>query len=68
MEHGLSDNTLTAYRADINALTRYLQVMKISGAHVREEHLEQFLSKAAGKAERSRLRRLSSVRRYYGLH
>ena len=66
MEHGLSDNTLAAYRTDINTLIRYLRVLKISSARVREEHLEQFLSKAAGRAERSRLRRLSSVRRYYG--
>ena len=66
MEHGLSDNTLAAYRADINTLIRYLRVLKISSARVREEHLEQFLSLAAGRAERSRLRRLSSVRRYYG--
>ena len=66
MEHGLSDNTLAAYRTDINTLIRYLQVLKISSTRVREEHLEQFLSMAAGRAERSRLRRLSSVRRYYG--
>ena len=65
VEHGLSPNTLSAYRADINRLDKYLKGIKLDCFRAREENLVQFMSSAAGQADRSRSRRLSSIRRYY---
>ena len=65
MEHGLSPNTLSAYRGDINRLGKFLENIKLDCVRAREENLAHFISSAAGQTDRSRSRRLSSIRRYY---
>ena len=67
MEHGLSDNTLNSLQGRYKCFDSIFTSFEDKWcSHVREEHLEQFLSKAAGKAEKKPVKRLSSVRRYYG--
>ena len=65
VEHGLSNNTLSAYRSDIRSLNGYLKEIKLDCLRAHESNLIDYMSAAAGASPRSRSRRLSSIRRYY---
>ncbi|OOG23868.1 site-specific tyrosine recombinase XerD [Thioalkalivibrio denitrificans] len=66
-EHGLSDHTLAAYRADLNALARWLQGRGVAVEQAERAELLAYLSHrvAAGARPRSTARLLSSLRRFY---
>lgn len=66
-EHGLSDHTLAAYRADLTALARWLADREVSVEQAGRGDLLAYLSHrvAAGARPRSTARLLSSLRRFY---
>jgi len=67
MEHGLSDNTLCAYRNDLLNLLQWLSEVQISISDARHEHLLDYLAYRVrhGMQPRSGARLLSSIRRFY---
>lgn len=67
IEHGLSDNTLNAYRNDLLNLLRWLSNLKICISDAKREHLLEYLSYRVGEGTqpRSAARLLSSIRRFY---
>src|SRR5215211_6837479 len=67
MERGLSPNTLSAYRADLTALDRWLQGHGGSSLAAKRADVLAFIAfrVEAGARPRSTARQLSSFRRYY---
>ena len=67
MERGLSPNTLSAYRADLTALDRWLQARGSSSVAAKRADLLAFIAwrVEAGARPRSTARQLSSFRRFY---
>jgi integrase/recombinase XerD len=67
MERGLSPNTLSAYRADLTALDRWLQSRNAEILTAKRADLLEFIAwrVAAGARPRSTARQLSSFRRFY---
>ena len=67
MEHGLSENTLSAYRNDLFNLLKWLSNCQISISDAKHEHLLEYLAYrvAQGMQPRSGARLLSSIRRFY---
>jgi integrase/recombinase XerD len=68
MQHGLSRNTLSAYRSDLAAFAIWLNATKAAGLlQARREHLLDYLSARshAGVKSRTAARLLSTLRRYY---
>ena len=67
MEHGLSDNTLSAYRNDLFNLLRWLSNLQVSISEAKHEHLLDYLAYRVtqGMQPRSGARLLSSIRRFY---
>ncbi|MEJ2508687.1 MAG: site-specific tyrosine recombinase XerD [Gammaproteobacteria bacterium] len=68
MERGLSENTLSAYRADLLATVRWLAQTSARGlAAVKAEDLMDLLAArtASGNSPRSAARLLSTLRRFY---
>lgn len=67
VEHGLSENTLSAYRNDLIGLSRWLSTLPISITDVGREHLLDYLSYRVqqGSRPRTSARLLSSIRRFY---
>lgn len=67
MERGLSPNTLSAYRADLTALDRWLQARGGSGVKANRADVMDFIAwrVQAGARPRSTARQLSSFRRFY---
>jgi integrase/recombinase XerD len=67
MERGLSPNTLAAYRADLTALDRWLEVHETELASAKRGDLLAFMAARvqAGARPRSTARQLSSFRRFY---
>jgi integrase/recombinase XerD len=67
MERGLSPNTLSAYRADLTALDRWLQLRGGSGMTARRADVLAFIAwrVESGARPRSTARQLSSFRRFY---
>jgi len=63
LEDGLSKNTLTSYRRDLEQLALFLKKTPLEKA--REEDLFSFLASRKGKAT-SAARMLSSLKRFYG--
>jgi integrase/recombinase XerD len=66
-EQGLSDNTLAAYRSDLEALHRWLHARGGALAQADREELQAYLAHcvARGARPRTSARLLSSLRRYY---
>ena len=66
LEHGLSRNTLAAYRRDLDLLARWLQPQKLRLLEVREHHLNAYFSDrhASSKATTAN-RRLSVFKRFF---
>ena len=67
MEQGLSDHTLSAYRADLSGTILFLHKYGRSLADARREDLLSYLSQRvkAGARPRTTARLLSSLRRFY---
>ena len=67
MERGLSENTLAAYRADLQSLKTWLEDHSIDLLDARRDHLLNFVAwrVESGARPRSTARQLSSIRRFY---
>ena len=67
VERGLSPNTLSAYRADLTALDRWLQTRGSSATQANRDDVLAFIEwrVQAGARPRSTARQLSSFRRFY---
>ena len=67
MERGLSENTLSAYRSDLQGLSKALQAEQRTLQSARREELLSYLAERAsnGAHARTTARLLSSMRRYY---
>lgn len=67
MERGLSENTLSAYRSDLQGLAKALLAEQRSLLSARREDLLGYLAERASKGAHARTtaRLLSSIRRYY---
>ena len=67
MEHGLSENTLSAYRNDLFNLIKWLSNAQVSISEVKHQHLLDYLAYRVtqGMQPRSSARLLSSIRRFY---
>lgn len=68
LEHGLSENTLKAYRADLNSLSVYLAEHDVRLTAALPQHLHAFLHKMFQRnvSARTVARCLSTLRRFYG--
>lgn len=66
-ERGLADNTLSAYRADLQGLSRWLDEQGVNVLTAGRDHLLAFLAwrMQQGARPRSTARQLSSIRRFY---
>ena len=66
-ERGLADNTLSAYRADLVGLCRWLDHQHVGILQVQRDQLLAFLAWRVqqGARPRSTARQLSSIRRFY---
>jgi integrase/recombinase XerD len=65
MERGLSENTLSAYRSDLNKFSLWLEKKKVELLNVQTDNVLAFLSISDNKSSRTIARRLSSIRRLY---
>ena len=67
VEHGLSENTLRAYRNDLLGLSRWLSRTATGITEAHREHVLDYLSYRVqqGSRPRSSARLLSSIRRFY---
>ena len=67
VEHGLSENTLAAYRNDLLGLSRWLSRTATSLADAHQDHVLDYLSYRVqrGSKPRTSARLLSSIRRFY---
>ena len=65
MERGLSENTLTAYRSDLNLFAAWLGLKGSGLLRARRADVLDFLAGQAGAPPRTISRRLSSLRRFY---
>lgn len=66
-EQGLSDNTLSAYRSDLENYARWSLQNNIALASAKQSDLQRFLGKRVreGVTPRTSARQLSSLRRFY---
>lgn len=64
-EFGLSDNTLNAYRADLNTYINWLEKNNLRVSTADWQDVSRFLDHFPNASPRSRARRLSSLRRFY---
>ena len=67
MEHGLSQNTLSAYRSDLNQLAKWLKKSNIELQNATQQDLESYIHYRFTKGVKARTsaRFLSSIRRFY---
>lgn len=65
MRHGLSDNTLSAYRSDLLTFSAWLASQDRDLLSVSADRILAFLASRGGQAQRTRSRRLSTLRRLY---
>lgn len=65
MRHGLSDNTLSAYRSDLLTFAAWLANQDRDLLSASADRILAFLASRGGQAQRTRSRRLSTLRRLY---
>ncbi len=67
LEKGLSDNTLSAYRTDLNHLSLYLQKNKLTVINCKELNIEEFIASRydQGISHRSNARCISATKRFF---
>ncbi|MFT5450242.1 MAG: integrase/recombinase XerD [Gammaproteobacteria bacterium] len=68
VEHGLSANTLAAYRSDLKTFAKWLAARDTALLAATRDDLMSFLSDSALIPPRTVARRLSTLRRFYRLH
>lgn len=66
MERGISDNTLSAYRSDLQAFATWLNGRGVGLQQAQDADLRGFLGSIQSGSARTMARRLSSLRRFYG--
>lgn len=66
METGMSKNTLTAYRNDLELFSRWLADRSMSLIHCKDGDIRTYLASMGNRSVRTLARRLSSIRRFYG--
>ncbi len=66
MEHGLSQNTLAAYRRDLSHFSRWLEHRAAGLGGASRVNVLEYLSSLAAAPPRTVARRLSALRRFYG--
>ncbi len=66
MERGVSDNTLTAYRSDLQNYVLWLDKNNCEMTAAQESDLRYYLSSMQGRTARTMARHLSSLRSLYG--
>ena len=65
MERGLSENTLTAYRADLTHFARFARARRLGLLEVERGHVLDYLVSMIDASPRTTARRLSALRRFY---
>jgi integrase/recombinase XerD len=65
MERGVSENTLAAYRSDLQKYALWLDKNKCQMTAAQEGDLRNYLSSMQGRTARTMARHLSSIRRLY---
>ncbi len=65
MESGLSENTLSAYRTDLNLFSQWLQKQGCRILQTRRTDIYHYLASQSSSSPRTMARRLSSLRRFY---
>jgi integrase/recombinase XerD len=65
MERGVSDNTLSAYRSDLQKYTLWLDKNNSEITIAEESHVRNYLASMQGRTARTMARHLSSIRRLY---
>lgn len=65
MERGVSDNTLTAYRSDLQKYVIWLNKNNCEMTAAQEGDLRNYLSSMQGRTARTMARHLSSIKRLY---
>ncbi len=65
VERGVSDNTLSAYRSDLQKYALWLDKNKREMTSIQEGDLRNYLSSMQGRTARTMARHLSSIRRLY---
>ncbi len=65
MERGVSENTLAAYRSDLQKYVLWLDKNKCQMTAAQEGDLRNYLASMQGKTARTMARHLSSIRRLY---
>lgn len=65
MEHGLADNTLTAYRSDLRRFSRWLRGNGTGLLATQRSDVLTFLASEAGNPAKTVARRLSTLRRFF---
>jgi len=65
MERGVSDNTLTAYRSDLQKYVLWLDKNNCEMTAAQESDLRNYLSSMQGRTARTMARHLSSIKRLY---
>lgn len=67
LERGLSENTLSAYRSDLQSLAKWLLAQQSDLLAASQQELKEYLQQRveAGAKPRSTARLLSSIRRFY---
>lgn len=65
MERGVSENTLAAYRSDLQKYALWLDKNKCQMTAAQEGDLRNYLASMQGKTARTMARHLSSIRRLY---
>ena len=68
VEHGLSANTLAAYRSDLKTFAKWLAARDSALLGVTRDDLMEFLTDSASVPPRTVARRLSTLRRFYRWH
>jgi len=66
MERGVSENTLSAYRSDLQKYAFWLDKNKCEITAAQESDLRNYLSSMQGRTARTMARHLSSIRSLYG--
>ncbi len=66
MERGVSDNTLMAYRSDLQKYALWLDKNNCEMTAAQEGHVRSYLSSMKGRSARTMARHLSSLRSLYG--
>ena len=66
LEFGLSRNTLSAYKSDLELLTKFLLKRKLKLLSLKEVHLSDYFDSLGNRSANTRARHLSTLKRFFG--